>query len=265
MWLVAIGVIVWSQTNELMGMGYRAAFAAGSVFVASISTLIWFSFCTGFSRTLRYSVFGLCLATLMTLTVVFRIDEVSGGLIPTLAFRWSLARDEAMEQIDTSATDVDGIDLSSTTPGDFPQFLGPNRNLTLPETGLQFDWSQQLPRLVWKIPIGAGWSGFSAVNGYAVTMEQRGAEEITACYEIATGELVWANSVTARHETVIGGVGPRSTPTIHAGRVYALARQEYLGVSTAATVLSSGSATCCKNPGLKTIKRRLPGADRVLR
>lgn len=101
MWLVAIGVIVWSQTNELMGMGYRAAFAAGSVFVASISTLIWFSFCTGFSRTLRYSVFGLCLATLMTLTVVFRIDEVSGGLIPTLAFRWSLARDEAMEQIDT--------------------------------------------------------------------------------------------------------------------------------------------------------------------
>jgi outer membrane protein assembly factor BamB len=42
------------------------------------------------------------------------------------------------------------------------------------------------------------------------------------CYDAATGKLVWFHATQARHETVLGGVGPRSTPTVHAGRVFAL-------------------------------------------
>ncbi len=75
---------------------------------------------------------------------------------------------------------------------------------------------------MWRQPIGAGWSAFAAVNGYAVTMEQRDEQELTTCYEISSGQLVWANGVEARHATTIGGIGPRSTPTIHEGRVYCL-------------------------------------------
>ena len=37
-----------------------------------------------------------------------------------------------------------------------------------------------------------------------------------------TGEIVWSNSIQARHETFLGGIGPRSTPTISNGRVYCL-------------------------------------------
>jgi outer membrane protein assembly factor BamB len=84
------------------------------------------------------------------------------------------------------------------------------------------DWSQCPPRRLWKQPIGAGWSGFAAVNGWAVTMEQRGEDELVTCYDARTGRLCWAHGVKARHSTTMGGAGPRCTPTIHQGKVYTL-------------------------------------------
>jgi outer membrane protein assembly factor BamB len=60
------------------------------------------------------------------------------------------------------------------------------------------------------------------VNGFAVTMEQRGDDELVTCYAIETGQLQWFHTVATRHQTVMGGVGPRSTPTIHEGKVYTL-------------------------------------------
>jgi outer membrane protein assembly factor BamB len=39
---------------------------------------------------------------------------------------------------------------------------------------------------------------------------------------VQTGKLRWSHGVDGRHETVLGGVGPRSTPTIFEGNVYAL-------------------------------------------
>ena len=90
-------------------------------------------------------------------------------------------------------------------------------------------------------PIGAGWSGFAAVNGFAVTMEQRGPDELVTCYTIATGEVQWAHALTARHGTIMGGVGPRATPTIHAGRVYALGATGVLRCLDGATGAKSGA------------------------
>jgi outer membrane protein assembly factor BamB len=86
---------------------------------------------------------------------------------------------------------------------------------------LKKEW-QTPPELLWKRRIGAGWSGFAAVNGFAVTLEQRGPLEILACYEIATGEPRWTQQEETRHESTLGYVGPRSTPTIHHGYVYTL-------------------------------------------
>ena len=116
-----------------------------------------------------------------------------------------------------------GVDLTTETKYDFPQFLGPDRNLRVDDNVvLDPDWESNPPELLWKNDIGDAWSGFAVVNGFAVTQEQRGAEECVTCYNILTGELEWIYQAERRHEDILalGKVGPRATPTIHKGRVY---------------------------------------------
>jgi outer membrane protein assembly factor BamB len=57
-----------------------------------------------------------------------------------------------------------------------------------------------------------------------VTQEQRGDDECVTCYDLQTGELIWIHAAERRHSDLagLGKVGPRATPTIRDGRVYAV-------------------------------------------
>lgn len=117
-------------------------------------------------------------------------------------------------------TESNPADVATTSEIDFPQFLGPDRNGQVHSVELS-DWGTP-PEELWKIDVGEGWSGFVVVNGFAITQEQRGAEECVTCYKAETGELVWIFRATRRHEDTMamGKVGPRATPTIDDGLVY---------------------------------------------
>jgi outer membrane protein assembly factor BamB len=159
---------------------------------------------------------------MIAMAAIFRIDRVDGRLVPSLRFRWTPKPDQLLEAPVIADAEAD-IDLGeSEDKYAFPQFLGPDRNLIINSVQLDQDWESNAPQEMWRQPIGAGWSGFSAVNGFAFTMEQRGPHELVTCYEVETGTPRWSHSVNARHETVLGGVGPRCTPTVHRGKVYAL-------------------------------------------
>ncbi|MFM7292003.1 MAG: PQQ-binding-like beta-propeller repeat protein, partial [Planctomycetia bacterium] len=101
------------------------------------------------------------------------------------------------------------------------RFLGPAGTCGIDTPVLDPDWQARPPRLLWRRPIGAGWSGFATCGDHAVTLEQRGDDEIVSCCSLVTGAPEWTVAGKGRHETVLGGVGPRSTPTIHEGVVYA--------------------------------------------
>jgi outer membrane protein assembly factor BamB len=75
---------------------------------------------------------------------------------------------------------------------------------------------------LWKQPIGAGYGSFVAARGRAFTIEQRGAREVVAAYDVATGRELWTNSWEAAFREFMGGDGPRATPTWEDGVVYAL-------------------------------------------
>ncbi len=113
--------------------------------------------------------------------------------------------------------------LSQTTPFDFPQFLGKDRDGKV--TGVELlPWKEGQPELLWKQAVGDAWSGFAIVNGFVITQEQRDELECVVCYEAQTGNTVWSHAASRRHEDFMsfGRVGPRATPTIHEGRVYAM-------------------------------------------
>ena len=114
------------------------------------------------------------------------------------------------------------VDLRTTSATDAPQFLGPLRTAVYPEVKLAADWSAEKPKLLWRQPIGAGWSSFAVVGKYGVTQEQRGEEELVTCYDLDNGKLQWAQSTPVRFHETLAGIGPRATPTIDDGQVYAL-------------------------------------------
>lgn len=228
------GFIVWAIVGLSLGVltYVRLADPIGDVAVVNVMTLImafiaamalfvWFVAVSTYPRWLRI---GSVVAVAIPIALFFtfnKIERVSGSLIPAFRPRFSPPRDATIAKASVDSTQADNlVDLVTTTPDDFPQFLGPDRNLVLPNVQLERDWAKHPPKLVWKQPIGAGWSAFAVVNGFAVTLEQRGDEELVTCYEVATGKLRWAHTESGRHETVLGGVGPRSTPTIHKGNVY---------------------------------------------
>jgi len=121
------------------------------------------------------------------------------------------------------------------TPNDFPRFLGPDGSGELDTPTIDPDWSARPPEQLWRTPIGAGWSSFATCGDHAVTLEQRGDEELVTCRSISTGEVTWSAAVRARHATVLGGVGPRSTPTIRDGVVYATGATGWLHAIEGAT------------------------------
>ncbi|MBC8354609.1 MAG: PQQ-binding-like beta-propeller repeat protein [Planctomycetes bacterium] len=190
-------------------------------FLAYCTLALWFLFFSGYSGMFRV---GCCVAVVASVTAfftMFRIGHVSGELIPTFRSRWAPPIDALLETA-SEVGNADGVDLATTTEKDFPQWLGTHRNGTVSDLKLERDWDRHPPELLWRQPIGAGWSGFVAVNGFALTMEQRGEEELVTCYEIATGKLRWGHGEANRHHTILGGTGPRSTPVIHEGYVYTL-------------------------------------------
>ena len=202
-------------------------------FIAVATIYIWFCFRSMYPLSIRRWVMVAGILPLMVALACFRIGEVSGDVVPRLVLRWSKNADQLLDHPPGELTR--SVDLSTTSADDFGQFLGPARDMRSDNVSLSDDWKAASPREMWKQPIGAGWSGFVVVGDVAVTMEQRDELEMVTCYDRATGELVWWDGVETRHATVLGGVGPRSTPTIHAGRVYAMGATGYLRCLDGAT------------------------------
>jgi outer membrane protein assembly factor BamB len=207
---------------------------ASTVGVTLILLFLWFVFMAPVSRAARMRVGVVGLALVGLAFVVFRVEDVSGDIVPRLRFRWSRHADQALPKIETAA-DAPTVNLAETTPDDYPQFLGAERRATLTGLKLARDWNAQPPKKLWSRPIGAAWSSFAVVGPYAVTQEQRGEEELVACYDLATGKPLWAHSTPVRFEETLAGIGPRATPTIHEGKVYTMGAKGHLACLDGAT------------------------------
>ena len=101
-------------------------------------------------------------------------------------------------------------------------FRGPQRNGIYDQQPVQTAWPAGGPKLLWKQPVGGGYASFAVARGRAFTIEQRGAQEVVAAYDVLTGRELWTNEWTATFRESMGGDGPRATPAWADGRVFAL-------------------------------------------
>ena len=113
--------------------------------------------------------------------------------------------------------------------GDWPQFHGPNRDSMCRETGLNTDWTENPPALLWKVEgLGTGYSSVSISDGKIFTMGDRNGDDgkrmqFVLAFDLQTREELWATQVGAPHKD-----GPRSTPTVDGELLYAIGTEGHL-------------------------------------
>ena len=107
---------------------------------------------------------------------------------------------------------------------DWPGWRGPHRDGKSPDNGLLREWPREGPRLLWKATgLGKGHSGPAIAGNLLHIMGDRdGKEWVMALDWTQEGKQVWATPVGPIRHKGNSYPGPRSTPSIDAGRLYTL-------------------------------------------
>ena len=111
---------------------------------------------------------------------------------------------------------------------DWSEWRGPDRADKSRETNLLKQWPTDGPQRVWLYQdAGQGYSGFSIVQNQLFTMGTRDGQTILLSLNVTTGEELWSLGMGESLDNDWGN-GPRSTPTVRNGLVYAISGEGVL-------------------------------------
>ena len=231
--LLAVGVpvLVWAALyaiyrfevvpEAIMPLTIASQFA---VLLGGIVLAVWFLGFSGAPVWLRIATVVVVVGVVGGFAAAVRKIEFDGMMNPMVSFIWDPDPNARLaEHLATAAPAVDPPDIA-VSPADSPQYRGPAGDGQTVGVGLADAWPAGGPKVVWRHPVGGGHAGIAVAGNSAVTLEQRGDEEVLVCYARDTGRERWAVAYPARfdHTESMGGDGPRTTPAVAGGDVYSL-------------------------------------------
>jgi outer membrane protein assembly factor BamB len=222
----AVTLAVWAATTQNFSKGIRRVSAVAAMLMAAgLCTMV---------RTAGIHV-GLDLHWRWTPTPEERLlAQANDEPAPIPPPANVLAEPPAVKPIADSVA-VPAPDAAPQKPAEWPGFRGPLRDGVIRNARIETDWTKSPPVELWRRPVGPGWSSFAVDGDLIYTQEQRGNDEIVASYRLSTGHPVWRHRTPVRFYESNGGAGPRGTPTLSNGRVYAFGGTGILNALDAAT------------------------------
>jgi outer membrane protein assembly factor BamB len=126
---------------------------------------------------------------------------------------------------------------ASAVADDWPQWMGPKRDGVWREDGILTKFPAGGLKRLWSTPIGGGFSGPAVADGRVFVMDRQGeklpkgkeapmkgglpGKERVLCLDAADGKILWKHEYDCSYR-VLYTSGPRTTPTVHGGKVYTL-------------------------------------------
>jgi outer membrane protein assembly factor BamB len=102
------------------------------------------------------------------------------------------------------------------------QWGGPHRNFQTEASGLKDTWPATGPRVIWKRPLGEGYSSPAVENGVLYTMYGKPREEVVLAANAETGATLWEQPapMTFQSDAPEMGNGPYATPLVVGDRLF---------------------------------------------
>src|SRR5687767_11010813 len=116
-----------------------------------------------------------------------------------------------------------------TAAADWPQYFGEGRDGIYKGPPLADAWPAGGPRVLWKKPVGEGFSGPVVSAGKLILHHRVGAEEVVEAMDIKTGAAQWRYAYPTSYRDDFGfDEGPRAVPVVANGIVYTFGAQGQL-------------------------------------
>ena len=111
---------------------------------------------------------------------------------------------------------------------DWPQWRGPNLDLTSDESNWRTTWPEDGLPTAWKTNVGLGYSSISVVGNRLWTMGHKDGKERVYCLSTKDGKEIWSYAYEGGLVANLHKGGPGSTPTIDGDSVYTLGKEGQL-------------------------------------
>ena len=121
------------------------------------------------------------------------------------------------------------LEFANQPKGNWPAVYGPYYNSTSLETGLNVDWKDQLPPILWKAEVGLGYNVPLIQDNRVYIHDRIKDEERIVCFDANTGSEHWKHTWTTTYKCDVDySNGPYATPALGSKHIYAFTTESKL-------------------------------------